>query len=129
MYDIQCLRLTCFQGQGEIDFDDFCVLMQRMTGDGGDTDEYDETRETFKAFDKSGNDKITISDLKSVLESLTVKLTSDELNGILEEMRSVGSELNYSGMSHLQFECTLFFSTRNQFKSNQASDILKSKKF
>jgi len=89
------------KGQGEIDFDDFCVLMQRMAGDGGDTDEYDETRETFKAFDKSGNDKITVSDLKSVLESLTVKLTSDELNGILEEMRSVGSELNYSDFTKI----------------------------
>lgn len=73
--------------------------MQRMSGDGGDADEYDETRETFKAFDKSGNDKITVSDLKSVLENLTVKLTSDELNGIIEELESAGSELGYSGTS------------------------------
>ena len=80
-----------------------------MAGDGGETDEYDETRETFKAFDKSGNDKITVSDLKSVLESLTVKLTSDELNGILQEMRSVGSELSYSGVPHFQFKRTFFF--------------------
>ena len=68
-----------------------------MTGEGGDADEYDETRETFKAFDKSGSDKVTVSDLKSVLENLTVKLTTDELNGILAEMESVGGELAYSG--------------------------------
>ena len=91
-------NLDYFKGQGEIDFDDFCVLMQRMSGDGGDADEYDETRETFKAFDKSGNEKIAVSDLKSVLEGLTVKLTTDELNGILEEMESVGTELEYSGI-------------------------------
>ena len=70
-----------------------------MSGDGGDADEYDETRETFKAFDKLGHDKIRISDLKSVLENLTVKLTTDELNGIIEEMESAGTELEYSGIS------------------------------
>ena len=69
-----------------------------MSGDSGESeDAYDETKETFKAFDKSGNDKITVSDLKSVLENLSVKLTTDELNGILEELESVGSELEYSG--------------------------------
>ncbi|XP_065061419.1 calmodulin-like [Rhopilema esculentum] len=90
------------KGQGEIDFDDFCVLMQRMSGDSGESeDAYDETKETFKAFDKSGNDKITVSDLKSVLENLSVKLTTDELNGILEELESVGSELEYSDFTKI----------------------------
>ena len=72
--------------------------MQRMSGDGGDADEYDETRETFKAFDKSGNDKITVSDMKSVLSNLTVKLSTDELNGLLQELESAGTEIDYSGM-------------------------------
>eukprot|EP00794_Sanderia_malayensis_P003944 gene3944-4490_t len=83
------------KGQGEIDFDDFCVLMQRMSGDGGE-DTYDETKETFKVFDNQANDKVRVSDLKKVLESLSIKLTSSELSGVLEEMGSVGSELNYS---------------------------------
>ena len=64
---------------------------------------YDETRETFKAFDNSGNDKITVSDLKSVLDNLSVKLTSSELSGIVAELESIGSELNYSGIYKLFF--------------------------
>ncbi len=70
--------------------------MQRMTGE-GDVDAYDETRETFKAFDNGGKDKIRVSDLKSVLENLSVKLTSSELSGILDELNLAGSELDYSG--------------------------------
>ena len=75
--------------------------MQRMAGDGGE-DSYDETKETFKVFDNKGNEKIRISDLKSVLESLSVKLSGAELSGILEELTSCGSEVSYSG-EHLSF--------------------------
>ena len=70
----------------------------------GDQEEaYDETRETFKAFDNSGNDKITVSHLKSVLDNLSVKLTSSELSGIVAELDSVGFELSYSGIYKLFF--------------------------
>ena len=88
------------KGQGEIDFDDFCVLMQRMTGD-ADENSYDETRETFKAFDNSGNDKIKVSDLKSVLQGLSVKLTASELSGIMDELESIGSEIGYSDFTKI----------------------------
>ncbi len=89
--------LNIILGQGEIDFEDFCVLMARMEGDAGSEDAYDETRETFKAFDNKGNNKIRISDMKSVLENLSVKLTSSELSGILAELELSGMELDYSG--------------------------------
>ena len=75
---------------GEIDFDDFCKLMLKIMGGGGE-DEYNIVKETFTAFDKSGNGSISVRDLKTVLEEMSVKLTTDELEKIMSEIDPSGN--------------------------------------
>lgn len=69
-------------GNGEIDFDEFCELMVKKMKE---SEPEEELVEVFKIFDKDNNGKIDWYDLKDVFKELGEKVTDDDLKEMIEE--------------------------------------------
>merc|ERR1711865_725775 len=62
-------------GNGEIDFDEFCSMIQtKMAGTS-----VEEMHEAFKAFNKSGNGFLSAGEIRIVLEKMGEIVTEDEV--------------------------------------------------
>ena len=70
-------------GDGEIDFEEFLVMMSKRLGTGNNQDE--ELRQAFKVFDKDGDGYITATELKLVMKQLGEDLTDDQLADMVKE--------------------------------------------
>lgn len=67
---------------GEIDFDEFCLMMaKRMVSETED----EEIVKAFKMFDRRGVGFITADDFRTVMTSLGDKLSEDEAEAIIHE--------------------------------------------
>lgn len=82
-------------GNGEIDFDEFCALMAKKLMEGNDTDE--ELQQAFKIFDRDGNGLISVAELKHIMAALGEKLTDEEANETMKD-----ADLDHDG--HLNYE-------------------------
>mmetsp|Transcript_34801 Transcript_34801/g.46934 ORF Transcript_34801/g.46934 Transcript_34801/m.46934 type:complete len:99 (+) Transcript_34801:242-538(+) len=80
-------------GNGEIDFDEFCLLMAKRVKE--DTQD-EELVEVFKLFDKNGDDIINARDLKEVFVELGTEVSLEDCN-LLVELHDV------DGDRHLNF--------------------------
>jgi calmodulin len=74
-------------GNGTIDFKEFCALMARKLKQ---TDTEEELREAFKVFDKDGNGYISAAELRHVMTNLGEKLTEEEVAAMIMEADSNG---------------------------------------
>ncbi|XP_034115761.1 calmodulin-related protein 97A [Drosophila sulfurigaster albostrigata] len=80
-------------GDGEIDFAEFCSLMSKQANE-GDADE--ELREAFKIFDKDEDGFISPAELRFVMTNLGEKLTDEEIDDMIREADFDGDGLiNY----------------------------------
>lgn len=80
-------------GDGEIDFNEFCNLMSKQSHE-GDADE--ELREAFKIFDKDEDGFISPAELRFVMTNLGEKLTDEEIDDMIREADFDGDGLiNY----------------------------------
>ncbi|KAH8358566.1 hypothetical protein KR093_000883, partial [Drosophila rubida] len=80
-------------GDGEIDFTEFCTLMSKQSHE-GDADE--ELREAFKIFDKDEDGFISPAELRFVMTNLGEKLTDEEIDDMIREADFDGDGLiNY----------------------------------
>ena len=70
-------------GSGNIDFDEFLVLMQSRVGAGGPEQDL---RNAFMEFDKSNTGYITKEDLKKTMVEFDNALTEDECNAMFGEV-------------------------------------------
>jgi len=68
-------------GNGLIDFPEFLCMMARKNA----SDQETEIKEAFKAFNKSGNGRVTKDELKTVLLAMGEKLTDEEIGEMMEE--------------------------------------------
>ena len=75
-------------GNQEIDFQEFLNLMARNMQD---IDEEKQISQSFKVFDVDGDGKISIEDLKFMMESLGEQLTDEELADVMKEIDSNGN--------------------------------------
>lgn len=80
-------------GDGEIDFHEFCNLMTKQAHE-DDADE--ELREAFKIFDKDEDGFISPAELRFVMTNLGEKLTDEEIDDMIREADFDGDGLiNY----------------------------------
>merc|ERR1711924_88846 len=80
-------------GNGTIDFPEFCTLMARKMKD---TDSEEEILEAFKVFDKDGNGFISAAELRHIMTNLGEKLTDEEVDEMLREADIDGDgQINY----------------------------------
>jgi uncharacterized protein YneF (UPF0154 family) len=73
-------------GNGTIDFPEFLTMMARKMKT---SDSEEEIREAFRVFDKDGNGFISAAELRHVMTNLGEKLTDDEVDEMIREVRPV----------------------------------------
>jgi len=78
-------------GSGELEFEEFCQLSAKFLIEEDEEGMKRELKEAFRIYDKAGNGYIPVSSLKEILHELDPKLTSDEIDGIIEEIDEDGS--------------------------------------
>ncbi len=81
-------------GNGEIDFDEFLVLMsKKMKG----SDIQEKSLEAFKIFDRKNKGMIHINEIRNILQNMGEKIPASEVDGLIKdlELNSQG-ELDYN---------------------------------
>ena len=76
-------------GNGEIDFDEFCTLMLKKMKE---SEPEEELVEVFKIFDQDNNGCIDWYDLKAIFKELGEKVTDDDLKEMIEEHDTDGDK-------------------------------------
>merc|ERR1712046_289496 len=80
-------------GNGTIDFPEFCTLMGRKMKD---TDSEEELKEAFRVFDKDGTGFISAAELRHIMTNLGEKLTDEEVEEMIREADMDGDgQVNY----------------------------------
>lgn len=69
-------------GNGEIDFEEFLMMMAKKMND---VDHEAEIKEAFEIFDREGSGFVTHADLKHAMYQLGEKLTDEEVSEMLKE--------------------------------------------
>ena len=77
-------------GDNEIDFEEFLLLMSSKKGS-GKADPDKELREAFKVFDKDGNGTISKDELKQLMSNLGQNLSNEELDAMMGEVDTDGN--------------------------------------
>merc|ERR1711972_847313 len=76
---------------GEIDFEEFCQLCAKFLIEEPDEETMKaELKEAFRVYDKEANG-ITTDQLREIISELDQRLTSEDLDGIIEEIDEDGS--------------------------------------
>ncbi|GLH11109.1 Troponin C [Gryllus bimaculatus] len=84
--------VTRYPRSGELEFEEFVMLAARFLVDEEDAEAMQqELREAFRLYDKEGNGYITTTVLREILKELDDKITSEELDMMIEEIDSDGS--------------------------------------
>lgn len=73
-------------GDNEIDFEEFLILMSSNKSKDDDPDR--ELKEAFKVFDADGNGKISKSEMKELMKKLGQKLSDEEIEAMMNEVDS-----------------------------------------
>mmetsp|Transcript_29922 Transcript_29922/g.88973 ORF Transcript_29922/g.88973 Transcript_29922/m.88973 type:complete len:112 (-) Transcript_29922:688-1023(-) len=72
---------------GEIDFDEFTIMMQSTAGDRG---ERQELVDAFAVFDEDGSGSTSKAEVKEIMEKFGQKLTEAELTQVMKEVDTDG---------------------------------------
>merc|ERR1712236_56846 len=79
-------------GSGEIEFGEFCQLCAKFLVEEPDEETMKaELKEAFRVYDKEANGFITTDQLREIIAELDTRLTSEDLDGIIEEIDEDGS--------------------------------------
>eukprot|EP00094_Tigriopus_californicus_P008716 TCALIF_08401-PA protein Name:"Similar to Troponin C, isoform 1 (Balanus nubilus)" AED:0.23 eAED:0.23 QI:74/0/0.5/1/0/0/2/0/210 len=79
-------------GSGEIEFVEFCQLCAKFLVEEPDEDTMKaELKEAFRIYDKNANGYITTDQLREIISELDQRLTTEDLDGIIEEIDEDGS--------------------------------------
>merc|ERR1711971_611665 len=79
-------------GSGEIEFGEFCQLCAKFLIEEPDDETMKaELEEAFRVYDKEANGFITTDQLREIIAEVDTKLTTEDLDGIIEEIDEDGS--------------------------------------
>merc|ERR1711974_515310 len=79
-------------GAGEIEFEEFCQLCAKFLIEEPDEETMKkELKEAFRVYDKEASGFITTDQLREIIAELDARLTSEDLDGIIEEIDEDGS--------------------------------------
>ena len=79
-------------GSGEIEFGEFCQLCAKFLVEEPDEETMKaELKEAFRVYDKDGAGFITTGQLREIIAELDPRLTSEDLDGIIDEIDEDGS--------------------------------------
>ncbi|QQP53166.1 Troponin C_ isoform 1, partial [Caligus rogercresseyi] len=88
---------------GLLEFGEFCQLSARFLIEEDEEALKKELKEAFRIYDKEGNGYISTETLREILKELDNKLTSDDIDGIIEEVDEDGSgTLDFDGKFSLR---------------------------
>jgi Ca2+-binding EF-hand superfamily protein len=80
---IEMMRLVDVNGDNEIDFEEFLVMMTMRSGE---RDTEAELREAFKLFDLDGSGTISREELNTLMKNLGQALTDEEIEAMIDEV-------------------------------------------
>lgn len=87
-----------FVGNGEIDFEEFVMMMAKKNQD-ADTEK--ELKEAFSVFDQDCDGFINTKELKQVMSNLGENLTDDDVEAMIREADKDGDgKISFKGISH-----------------------------
>jgi len=79
-------------GSGEIEFGEFCQLCAKFLIEEPDEETMKrELKEAFRVYDKEANGFISMGVLRDIISELDTRLTTEDLDGIIEEIDEDGS--------------------------------------
>lgn len=78
-------------GSGQLEFEEFVSLAAKFLVEEDEESLKAELKEAFRIYDKEGQGYITTQVLREILIEIDGKLTSDDLDGIIEEVDEDGS--------------------------------------
>merc|ERR1711976_277512 len=79
-------------GSGEIEFAEFCQLCAKFLIEEPDEETMKaELKGAFRVYDKEGQGFITTDQLREIIAELDPRLTSEDLDGIIDEIDEDGS--------------------------------------
>lgn len=81
-------------GNGEIDFNEFLVMMAKRTKD---SDMLDRALEAFRVFDRQNKGFLPLSELKNILMNVGEKMSPGEVEELLQDLEELNesNELDY----------------------------------
>lgn len=84
-----------FPGNGEIDFQEFLLMMAKKMNA---VDSEQEIREAFKVFDKEGTGSISSAYLRHIMTTMGDRLSDDEVDEMIQEADIDGDgDIDYDG--------------------------------
>ena len=89
-------------GNGEIDFNEFLMMMAKRTKD---NDMLDKALEAFRVFDRQNKGFLSLQELKHLLQNLGEKLSSAEVDDLLKDLEEVDAN---QGLDYKTFLNNLF---------------------
>jgi len=83
----QMIKQVDRNGDGQIDFDEFVLMMDSRPNVGGDLDEL---QEAFKIFDKNGDGHITAEELSSIMHNLGQDIDRETIDLMIKSVDTDG---------------------------------------
>jgi calmodulin len=107
---IEMINSVDDNGDNEIDFEEFLILMKSRIGE---RDPEKELRDAFAVFDTDGSGSIDRKELKRLMKKLGQALTEAELDAMMDEVDTNGDgEISFEEFKAMMVRFLLFVTTR-----------------